>query len=417
MLPKRILILDTGKEWGGGTNSLLELLKRIDKNKYHFTAIFYNNYKRGSDSNIKMEIEKLGIDFLLLKQEKQPVAAKILKELIRLLFFFSAWLKQYFIFWIDYRFRIESNASILKETIQRFQIDLLYMNNQPSTNLEGILAARNAGILCIQHSRTAARLNAFEVDAVNKWLRRMICVSEGVRESFVGQGINESICDVVYNGIDRNASPMISASEIRKKWGVGEDEILIGTVGSLMRRKRINDLIEAVARIQSQDKNASSPSPCPLPSGERIKVRGMIVGGGPEKANLQKQVLKLDLQDKVIFTDFQTDAISYINAMDIFVLPSEKEGLPRVILEAMLMERPVVACDTTGSSELVVDSKTGFLVPVKKPEIMADAILKLIASSDLRKKMGQNGRAMVLERFSIDSYISGVSRIFEEVFS
>ncbi|MEK6901702.1 MAG: glycosyltransferase, partial [Nanoarchaeota archaeon] len=63
MLPKRILILDTGKEWGGGTNSLLELLKRIDKNKYHFTAIFYNNYKRGNDSNIKMEIEKLGIDF------------------------------------------------------------------------------------------------------------------------------------------------------------------------------------------------------------------------------------------------------------------------------------------------------------------------------------------------------------------
>ena len=103
--------------------------------------------------------------------------------------------------------------------------------------------------------------------------------------------------------------------------------------------------------------------------------------------------------------------------MDIFVLPSEKEGLPRVILEAMLMEKPVVACDTTGSSELVVDGKTGFLVPVKKPEIMADAILKLIASADVRKKLGQNGRTMVLERFSIDSYINGVSKIFEEVLS
>jgi|SRR3989344_1520580 len=417
MLPKRILILDTGKEWGGGTNSLLELLKRIDKNKYHFTAIFYNNYKRGNDSNIKMEIEKLGIDFLLLKQEKQSVAAKILKELTRAMFFFSSGLKQHFIFWIDYRFRIEPNANRLKEIIERFKIDLLYMNNQPSTNIEGILAARNAGILCIQHSRTAARLNAFEVDAVNKWLRRMICVSEGVRESFVEQGINESICDVVYNGIDRNVSPMSSASEIRKNWGVGDDEILIGTVGSLMRRKRINDLIEAVGKLQMQDTRGKRHDLKPETFNLKPSFKCMIVGDGPEKEWLQAEALRHGVTDEVIFTGFQSDAISCINAMDIFVLPSEKEGLPRVILEAMLMEKPVVACDTTGSSELVVDGKTGFLVPVKKPEIMADAILKLIASADVRKKLGQNGRTMVLERFSIDSYINGVSKIFEEVLS
>ena len=412
---KRILILDTGKEWGGGTNSLFELLKRIDRTRYHFTALFYHNYKKGDKSDIKAEIEKLGVDFLLLEQNRQAVASKLFKESSRLIFFFSKKLKRHFIFLTDYHFRIKPNVRNIADILKRLKINLIYMNNQPSSNLEGIIVARDAGIQCIQHSRIAAMLNGFEVDVVNKWLTRMICVSEGVRKSFVEQGINASICDVVYNGIDQNTIPATAASEIRKKWGVGDDEILIGTVGSLIKRKRINDLIDAMARIQSQDKNASSPSPCPLPSGERIKVRGMIVGGGPEKANLQKQVLKLDLQDKVIFTDFQTDAISYINAMDIFVLPSEKEGLPRVILEAMLMERPVVACDTTGSSELVVDSKTGFLVPVKKPEIMADAILKLIASSDLRKKLGQNGRAMVLERFSIDSYISGVSRIFEEV--
>ena len=63
---KKILIIDTGKEWGGGTNSLLELLKRIDKTRCHFTALFYSNYKKGNESDIKSEIEKFGIDFLLL---------------------------------------------------------------------------------------------------------------------------------------------------------------------------------------------------------------------------------------------------------------------------------------------------------------------------------------------------------------
>ena len=72
------------------------------------------------------------------------------------------------------------------------------------------------------------------------------------------------------------------------------------------------------------------------------------------------KVNERNLDSRIIFTDFQSDAISYINALDIFVMPSEKEGLPRVILEAMLLGKPVIASDVTGPSELVVDGETGF---------------------------------------------------------
>ena len=88
-MKKNILILDTGKEWGGGTNSLLELLKRVNKKTYSFIVLFYVNYKKGDDSCIKTEIEKLGIEFLLLKQENPPFPTKILKEIVRILCFFS----------------------------------------------------------------------------------------------------------------------------------------------------------------------------------------------------------------------------------------------------------------------------------------------------------------------------------------
>jgi len=411
----KILILDTGKEWGGGTNSLIELLKRSDKNRYIFTVLFYNNYKKGTDSDIKTEIERLNIKFLLLDHGKQVVIHMLLKELARIVFFFNAKLKRYFIFLIDYSFRIKLNAEKIADTAKRLDIDLLYMNNQPSSNLEGIIAVRDAGIPCVQHSRIAAMLNAFEVDAVNKWLKKMICVSEGVRESFVRQGINESICTVVYNGIDPNIKPMRAVSEIRKKWGVGDDEILIGTVGSLIKRKRINDLIDAMAEMQRQDARGKMQDLKLATCNLKLSLKCMIVGDGPEKENLQIEARKKGLHERVIFTGFQSDAISYINVMDIFVLSSENEGLPRVILEAMLMAKPVVACNVTGSSELVIDGETGFLVSVKDPDALAAAMSRLIASSELRNTMGAMGRERVLEKFSMEAYITGVSKIFEEV--
>lgn len=399
-MANRILILDTGKEWGGGTNSLLELLKRIDKDKYHFTALFYNNYKKGTDSDIKSELEKLGIGFLLLEQKKQPVIAKILKELVRALFFFNKQAKKYLVFLIDYQLRIKTNAKKILEILKNLRIDLLYLNNQPSSNLEGIIASKKIGISALQHSRIATTLNSFEVKTVNQWLPHMICVSEGVKDEFVKQGIDATKCSVVYNGIDLDTKPQTSSHDIRKKWGVSENDILIGTVGSLIKRKRITDLIDAVYISINKTKNP---------------VKCIIVGDGPERGNLFKYVQRKKLHDKVIFTGFQSDAISYINAMDIFVLPSEKEGLPRVILETMLMSKPVVASNVTGPSELVVYGETGFLVAVGQSSLLADVLLKLIKSPELRRHMGENARERVIEIFSIEKYVNGVEKVFAEV--
>ncbi len=399
-MTQKILILDTGKEWGGGTNSLLELLKRIDKTRYHFTALFYNNYKKGDESDIKSEIEKLGIDFLLLEQKKQPAIAKTLKELFRALFFFSRQLKKYMVFIIDYQFRIKRNAKKIAHALKDLKIDLLYMNNQPSSNLEGIIASKITGLPALQHSRIETRLNPFEVKTANLWLKKMICVSGGVKNTFVRQGIDAEKCVVVHNGIDPETKPSMPPHEIRKKWGISEYDILIGTVGSLIKRKRLNDLIEAISIAANK-------------TGHTIKC--IIIGEGPERENLVDLVKRKNLHDKVIFTGFQLDAVSYINAMDIFVLTSEKEGLPRVILESMLMSKPVIASNVTGSAELVINGETGFLVPAGQPKMFANKILELIKSPVLRRQMGEKSRKRVIENFSIEKYVKGVEMVFKEV--
>ena len=134
-----------------------------------------------------------------------------------------------------------------------------------------------------------------------------------------------------------------------------------------------------------------------------------------EKEALQKEINKNRLDNIVILTGFKTEAISYINAMDIFVLLSEREGLPRVILEAMLMKKPVVAANIAGPTELVADGKTGYLIQLGKFEDAASAVAKLVISPALRKEMGMNGYHRVIKEFTIDNYIQGVEKIFKEI--
>jgi len=439
---KNILILDTGKEWGGGTNSLLELLKRIDRRNYKFTALFYCNCNKSNESDIKTEVEKLGIDFLLLDRDNQPASAKILKEFGRILIFFNRKLRKLWIFGVDYFFRIKKNAESITKLINDLNIDLIYMNNQPSTNLEGVIAAKNAGIKSLLHGRIEAELNFFEINAVNKWLTKMICVSEGVKDSFIKQGVNSSKCVVVHNGIDITITPAVSPDKTRQELGVKDDEVLIGAAGSLVKRKRFDDIIKAISCLRTQNlptgqagtehrtqtpQNPPESTHTPLwkrgaggdfkggMGGFLNKIKCIIVGEGPEREYLQGEIDKNKLNDRVILTGFKSDAISYINAMDIFILPSEREGFPRVVLEAMFMEKPVIASRIAGPAELIIDGQTGFLFQTGSIKEIAHCISILLSSAQSRREMGQIGKKRIIDNFPIEKYIKQVSSVLAEV--
>ena len=394
---KKILILDTGKEWGGGTNSLIELLKRADRHRYGFDALFYDNYKMGASTDIKTVLEGLGISFSLMPRVRVGLAARALKGTVRPILSLAPAVKKRFLFSIEYSARILPASRRIAQTLKAGGYDLLYMNNQPSSNLEGILAAEAAGVASIQHSRVAVELNPVEAKAVNRVVKRVICVSKGVAEGLIGSGVDPKLCTVVYNGIDPGVTPRRDKAQIRRTLGIKAGTKIIGTAGSLIKRKRVDLFIEALSRLKGSD------------------VVGVIVGAGPEEGGLKALAAKRGVADKVIFTGFTPDAISYINAMDVFVLPSGKEGLPRVILEAMLMARPVVAFDVIGPSELVEDKVTGFLLQDSGWERIAEAVDTLLADTEMMVRMGQAGRHRVVESFSIDKYIKGVHGVFEEV--
>jgi len=391
----KTLLLDTGKEWGGGTNSMFELLKRIDRSRFEVSAMFYHNYAKGSDSNLRHELAAIGIPLQILRPLDQPLWAKVSKELARgLLAWHRPW-RQRAVFTIEMAWRIRPNARRLAAILKQGGYHLLYMNNQPSSNLEGYLAAELAGVPVVQHCRIDAILNPVEISLANRVARRMICVSNGVAESLNNQGITPDKCTVVCNAIDGTQTLPPPAPLP----AVAAGRLVIGTIGSLIARKSVDHLLQAAAILVATD---------------GLPIHLLIVGDGTLRGKLEKLAIELGFADHVTFTGFQKTVFPWIAAMDIFVLSSRKEGLPRVILEAMLLGKPVVASRIVGSQELVVDGETGLLYDYGNIEALAARLKELLKDEDKRAAMGASGRTRVLSEYSIEHYVAEVQNLLME---
>lgn len=391
----RILLLDTGREWGGGTNSMFELLKRIDRERFDITALFYHNYAKGADSDLRTELAAIGIPLLILPPRRQPLWAKLGKELVRGLLAWNHPLRRRAVFELDRIWRIGPQATRLAEILRDGGYDLLYSNNQPSSNLEAYLAAEISDVPLVQHCRIEAHLNAFELAAVKRSGATILCVSQGVADSLIAQGVDPRQCKVVCNGID-TSQPLPDAAEARDALSLGTTELVIGTVGSLIARKGIDHLLRACARLAPR---LARP------------LRVLIVGDGPQRDALQRLAQELGMAEQVRFTGFQNQPLRFIAAMDIFVLASAKEGLPRVILEAMLSRKPVIASSVVGSRELVRDGDTGLLFPHGDVDALVNRLEVLARDDALRQRMGNRGREVVCAEYDIRRYVVGVENV------
>ncbi len=126
-------------------------------------------------------------------------------------------------------------------------------------------------------------------------------------------------------------------------------------------------------------------------------ARLLLVGRGEMEEALKRRVSEDGLSGSVRFLGYRTDVPRLLNRADVFVLASQREGLPRVVMEAMACARPVVATNVRGSRDLVRDGESGLLVPLGRPEPLAEALLRLIGDRALARRMGAAGREMAQE--------------------
>lgn len=232
-----------------------------------------------------------------------------------------------------------------------------------------------------------------------KWLQgnlvdMTVAVSEAVRQCLVTEYRYPAEKTVtIHNGIDLTS---FSDGTIRRGRSVDacastEDQtVRIICVARLSPVKRIDILLEALAFLDKMGNNWTCA----------------IVGGGPLESELVKKAQSLGLTSKVRFTGHVENVRSYMEAADLAVLSSDKEGLPLSLVEAMACGLPCVVTNVGGNREVVQHGITGLVVEAGSPKQLADAIAYLLDHPDEREKMAQAARCLACERFELSCMIN-----------
>ncbi len=189
----------------------------------------------------------------------------------------------------------------------------------------------------------------------------------------------------VHMGIDLNRfSPeRVNGATTRCQWGISPDEPVVGTVARLVPGKGLEVFLDAVARVAER----------------HPRTRFLIVGGGPLQAALEQKAHDLGIANRVVFTGVRSDIPEHLAAMDLFVLPTLREGFGVVFAEAMAMGKVVVGSDIAPVREVVADGETGLLFPPDDTDGFAEAIVSLLADEPRRRAMGAAGRHRVEQCF------------------
>jgi len=226
--------------------------------------------------------------------------------------------------------------------------------------------------------------------------RRVVCVCQAVLESHASRLPWAARRFVnVANGISP-APHTRPREDVRRGLGILPGELLVLSVGSLTRQKAQHVLIEAFAPV-----SAAAPG-----------ARLVIAGDGPLRAPLEDRIGTLGLGGRVTLAGAREDAADLMEACDLFVLSSEREGLPMTVLEAMRAGRAVVSTRIGGTPEAVVDGETGLLVPVGDAPALGRALANLLADPERRHAFGEAGRRRWVERFTAARMVADTEALY-----
>lgn len=232
---------------------------------------------------------------------------------------------------------------------------------------------------------------------------RVIAVSDRVRKELEDSGIQPSMITVIPNGIDlspyRQKAKRTSKAKAADADAQGKRSFLIGTVARLSPEKGIDTLLDAAKIVVT-----SYPS-----------ARFVIAGTGPLERELAQKVRDLRLENCVRMVGFVDNVPGLFSGLDLYVLPSDTEGIPLALLEAMAAGLPVVATRVGGVPEVVVDGVTGFLVPPRQPKALAQAIVRLLVDPDLAKSMGASGRERAESMFDARVTAERTVQVYRDV--
>jgi glycosyltransferase involved in cell wall biosynthesis len=275
----------------------------------------------------------------------------------------------------------------------------------------GRMAAHKAGVPVVVHTihgPSFGNFQSFPANALYTWAERragrvtthFVTVAHAMTRQYLEKGIGSPM---QYTRIPSgfNLEPFLQSKNdpnIRARFGLGQDDVVIGKIARLFKLKGHDDLLAVAPRLIQR---------CSA-------IKFLLVGDGPCRERLESKAIALGLRERVVFTGLvQPESIpSLVGIMDLLAHLSRREGLPRALPQALAAGRPVVACDADGAGEVCLDQQTGFLVPPGDLGQLEEKLFLLACDANLRRQFGERGREQVRNEFAVERMIDQLHRLY-----
>jgi glycosyltransferase involved in cell wall biosynthesis len=294
----------------------------------------------------------------------------------------------------------------LARLLRRERIRLLHLNNSITRNHTWTIAARLAGVPVITHERGINDRFKPRDLMLGRRMKAVICISAAVRDNFTKVGVTDLPFVTIHNGLDPAQMKVTRApDDIRAELGVSAETRLIGIVGNIKPWKGQEVVVRAMARLRDE-----------FPDVVCLLIGDTSPDDMRYRERMQALIGELGLGSRVLITGFKQDIANYVNALEMQIHASiAPEPFGRVLLEAMALEKPMIASGDGAVPEILVDGVTGYLFPPNDPEALAARLRDVLGDAGRARSMGRAGRERLEAEFSITRNVAETQKLYERL--
>ncbi|MBI4713235.1 MAG: glycosyltransferase family 4 protein [Planctomycetes bacterium] len=388
--PIKVVHIITRFILGGAQENTLLTVIGLNKNpKYKVTLV--TGPAIGPEGELIERVKQNNIDLIIIDQMRRNIYPR--KDLI-------TFVKLFFL-------------------LRRLRPDIVHTHSAKAGIL-GRIAARLAGVKIVIHTVHGLPFHPYQFNLANifyialerftaLFTTKFITVADAMTEQSLKAKVgSREMYTTIYSAMELDKfRPAVDADSVRKSLGLSEDDKVIGTIARLAKLKGHHYLLKIAEQVISKVSQA----------------KFLFVGDGNLKEQILKEVKDRGLIGRVIFTGLvEPDRIpSLIEAMDVLVHPSLREGLARALPQALALGKPVISFDIDGAREVVLNGKTGFLIvpPSNQDETaalknLAESIIYLLQHPDEASKMGKAGQELVQRNFNADYMVERIQKVYKQ---
>lgn len=296
----------------------------------------------------------------------------------------------------------------IAHVLNTMKVDILHVHHIPLylRVAKAVRLARVQGVVFTEHAKYSIQRSEQLQEGCRKaaqYADFFTTISSDLKEYFIREvNIPDSKIQVILNGVDVNRfNPEKKTSLLRSMLPKDFTGTILIHVGRLAEAKDHRNLIDAIQLLHKHGHN----------------VALFLVGEGGLRPTVEQQIADLGLKQCIHMLGMRTDVDALLLGADMFVMSSQREGLPMVLMEAMSCALPVVSTDVGGIAELIRDHETGLLVPPGKPDLLAKAIMEILERPDKGESLGHQARKEIVENHSLAATAESYARLYKKIVS